>query len=70
MKVTAEDLTVFKVVDQIVEESVGGAHRNPASTIIALGEAIDLALRRLEGKDGSSLRQHRREKFLAIGHFG
>jgi len=67
MKVTAQDLTVFKVVDHVVEESIGGAHRNPASTISALGEAIEKALRGLEDKDGGSLRQHRREKFLAMG---
>ena len=67
MKVTAQDLTVFNVVDHVVEESIGGAHRNPATTIFALGEAIEKALNGLEGKDGGSLRQHRREKFLAMG---
>ena len=67
MKVTAQDLTGFKVVDQVVEESVGGAHRNSTSTIVALGDAIEQALKRLEGKDGGALRQHRREKFLAMG---
>jgi len=67
MKVTAQDLTGFKVVDQVVEESVGGAHRNSTSTIVALGDAIEQALKGLEGKDGGTLRQHRREKFLAMG---
>ena len=67
MKVTAQDLTGFKVVDQVVEESVGGAHRNSASTIVALGDAIEQALKGLEGKDGRALRQHRRDKFLAMG---
>jgi len=70
MKVTAQDLTMLKVVDQVVEESVGGAHRNPTSTIVELGKAIEEALIGLEGKDGGSLRQHRREKFLSIGQFG
>ena len=67
MKVTAQDLTGFKVVDQVVEESVGGAHRNSASTIVALGDAIEQVLKGLEGKDGGALRQHRRDKFLAMG---
>ena len=67
MKVTAQDLTGFKVVDQVVEESVGGAHRNSTSTIVALGDAIEQALKGLEGMDGGTLRQHRREKFLAMG---
>ena len=67
MKVTAQDLTGLKVVDQVVEESVGGAHRNPTSTIVALGDAIEQALKGLEGKDGGTLRQHRRDKFLAMG---
>jgi len=67
MKVTAQDLTGLKVVDQVVEESVGGAHRNSISTIVALGDAIEQALKGLEGKDGGALRQHRRDKFLAMG---
>ena len=67
MKVTAQDLTGLRVVDQVVEESVGGAHRNSTSTIVALGDAIEQALKGLEGKDGGTLRQHRRDKFLAIG---
>ena len=67
MKVTAQDLTGLKVVDQVVEEPVGGAHRNSTSTIVALGDAIEQALKGLEGKDGGTLRQHRRDKFLAMG---
>ena len=67
MKVTAQDLTGLKVVDQVVEESIGGAHRNSTSTIVALGDAIEQALKELEGKDGGALRQHRRDKFLAMG---
>ena len=67
MKITAQDLTGLKVVDQVVEESVGGAHRNSTATIVALGDAIEQALKGLEGKDGGTLRQHRRDKFLAMG---
>jgi len=67
MKVTAQDLTGLKVVDQVVDESVGGAHRNSTSTIVALGDATEQTLKGLEGKDGGTLRQHRRDKFLAMG---
>ena len=67
MKITAQDLTELKIVDHVVEESVGGAHRNPASTIKALGDAIATALAQFDGQDGGTMRQHRREKFLAIG---
>ena len=67
MKITAQDLTELKIIDHVVEESVGGAHRNPAATITALGDAIAKALADLSGKGGGELRQLRREKFLAIG---
>lgn len=70
MKVTAQDLAKLKVVDQVVEENVGGAHRNPASAITALGDAIAGALAEFDGRDGGYVRQHRREKFLAMGRLG
>jgi acetyl-CoA carboxylase carboxyl transferase subunit alpha len=57
----------LKIVDHVVKEAVGGAHRNPASTIKALGDAIATTLAEFDGKDGGTLRQLRREKFLAIG---
>jgi acetyl-CoA carboxylase carboxyl transferase subunit alpha len=67
MKVTAQDLIKFGVIDAIVSEPVGGAHRDPAAAIAATGEAIAEALGSFSGLDGDSLRQQRREKFLAIG---
>ncbi len=70
MKVTAQDLAKLKIIDQVVEESVGGAHRNPASAIAALGDAIAGALAEFDGRDGGYVRQHRRDKFLAIGQLG
>jgi acetyl-CoA carboxylase carboxyl transferase subunit alpha len=44
MKITAEDLIRFGVIDEIVAEPVGGAHRDPAAAIAATGEAIGNAL--------------------------
>src|SRR5262245_48975658 len=67
MKITAHDLARFGVIDQIVTEPVGGAHRDPPSAIAATGEAIAEALADLKDYDRDSIRRLRREKFLAIG---
>ena len=67
MKITAEDLTRFGVIDAIVPEPVGGAHRDPAAAVAATGDAIATALGDLAGLDRETVRRQRREKFLAIG---
>jgi acetyl-CoA carboxylase carboxyl transferase subunit alpha len=67
MKITAQDLARFGVIDRIVPEPAGGAHRDPQAAIAAAGEAIADALHDLEGLDREAVRHHRREKFLAIG---
>jgi acetyl-CoA carboxylase carboxyl transferase subunit alpha len=67
MKITAQDLAKFGVIDQIVTEPVGGAHRDPDAAIAAAGEAIAGAFADLQGLDRESVRQQRRDKFLAIG---
>jgi acetyl-CoA carboxylase carboxyl transferase subunit alpha len=67
MKITAQDLTRFGVIDQIVTEPIGGAHRDPTAAIAATGEAIGNALEELKGLDRDTVRKQRREKFLAIG---
>src|SRR6195256_5495107 len=67
MKITAQDLARFGVIDQIVSEPVGGAHRDPKAAIAATGDAIGAALEHLKLYDRDSVRQLRREKFLAIG---
>jgi acetyl-CoA carboxylase carboxyl transferase subunit alpha len=67
MKITAEDLARFGVIDAIVPEPIGGAHRDPAATITAAGEAIAGALGDLAGLDRETVRRQRRDKFLAIG---
>ena len=70
LRLTAEDLLRLGVVDRIVPEPLGGAHRLPKAAIDALGEAIDEALRPLLGVDGARLRVQRREKYLAMGTRG
>jgi len=67
MKVTAQDLYKLGVIDAIVPEPLGGAHRDPAAAAVALGEAMHGALDALSGLDRDALRRQRRDKFLAIG---
>jgi acetyl-CoA carboxylase carboxyl transferase subunit alpha len=67
MKITAEDMMRFGVIDRIVTEPSGGAHRNPAAAITMAGEAIADAFDSLKGLDRAAVRQQRREKFLAMG---
>ena len=67
MKITAQDLARFGVIDDTVAEPVGGAHRDPPATIAAAGDAIAAALSGLAGLDRAAVRRDRREKFLAIG---
>jgi acetyl-CoA carboxylase carboxyl transferase subunit alpha len=67
MKITADDLARFGVIDAIVPEPVGGAHRDPAASIAATGAAIAAALDELAGLDRETVRRQRQDKFLAIG---
>lgn len=67
MKVTAQDLRALGVIDTIVAEPLGGAHRSPSAAIGALGDAIEGALNELVPLDADTLRRQRREKFLAMG---
>jgi len=67
LKITAEDMMRFGVIDQIVTEPPGGAHRDPAVAIASAGEAIAHALEGLAELDREAVRRHRRDKFLAIG---
>jgi len=67
MKVTAQHLKELKVIDRIVSEPLGGAHRDQGAAVHALGDAIEESLRKLDGMSPESLRQARRAKFLAMG---
>jgi len=67
MKITAQDMLRFGVVDTILNEPVGGAHRNPAAMIKATGEAIEAAFAELRNLDAEAIRKQRRQKFLEIG---
>lgn len=67
MKVTAQDLIALGVIDRVVAEPLGGAHRDPAAAILSLGDAIEAALAALDDKSPEALRKARREKFLKMG---
>jgi len=67
LRLTAPELLRLGVVDRVVPEPLGGAHRLPHEAIAGLGDALDEALRPLLALDGDRLRDERRRKFLAIG---
>lgn len=64
LKLTAQDLFRFKMIDDIIEEPLGGAHRDPAFTIKAVGEKIRIAL--ANASNIESPKKHRNSKFLAF----
>ena len=66
MRVTAADLQQLGVIDRIVAEPMGGAHRDPAVTIADLGAAIEEELETLTPLTSDEVRSQRREKFLSI----
>jgi acetyl-CoA carboxylase carboxyl transferase subunit alpha len=70
LKLTAQDLHRLGVIDEVVAEPLGGAHRNPDLTLQNLSQAIDGALRQQAGLDGGVLRAKRRDKFLEMGRAG
>jgi acetyl-CoA carboxylase carboxyl transferase subunit alpha len=67
MKITADDLMRFAVIDEIVREPKGGAHRDPKVAIRAVGDAIAAGLGALRHMDRDAIRTHRQHKFMTIG---
>ncbi len=67
MQITAQNLKKLGVIDRIIEEPVGGAHRDQALAIASLSKAIEEEFAQLENHDREALRRLRREKFLQIG---
>jgi acetyl-CoA carboxylase carboxyl transferase subunit alpha len=70
MKMTAQDLRKLEVIDDVIPEPMGGAHRAPEETIDAVGKVIAAALDELSKLDPETLRRRRQEKFLAMGKKG
>ncbi|WP_413206560.1 acetyl-CoA carboxylase carboxyltransferase subunit alpha [Rhodospirillum sp. A1_3_36] len=70
LRLTAQDLLEFKVIDEIVAEPMGGAHRDRSLTFQRVGDSIERHLTDLLTLEGGILRARRREKFLAMGRQG
>jgi acetyl-CoA carboxylase carboxyl transferase subunit alpha len=68
LRFTAQDLLQLGLVDEIVPEPLGGAHRSRATTVERVGDAVARHLDALDGVEGPRLKRQRREKFLAMGH--
>ena len=67
MKITAEDLKSLGIIDGIIPEPLGGAHRDPNTVMASAGETIANALGELSSRSGEQLRNDRRQKFLSMG---
>jgi len=67
LKITAQDLLQLKLIDAVVSEPEGGAHRAPIEAIESVGDQIAQGLAEMDGQDGEQLLRARREKFLAMG---
>lgn len=67
MKITAQDLLRLGVIDGIIDEPLGGAHRDPVAIIDRVGDAILAALDTLSAIDGATVKAQRATRFLAIG---
>ncbi|MEX1251179.1 MAG: acetyl-CoA carboxylase carboxyltransferase subunit alpha [Hyphomonas sp.] len=70
MAITGPDLLKHRIVDAVVREPVGGAHRDPQRAMASAAKALDAALRDLEGLTPAELRRQRRDRFYAIGREG
>ncbi|UXX82123.1 acetyl-CoA carboxylase carboxyltransferase subunit alpha [Roseovarius pelagicus] len=70
LRLTAKDLTRLGVADRIIDEPMGGAHRDPKAAIASVGTAISAMLSELSGKTPKKLIKDRREKFLNMGSSG
>ncbi|HWB46106.1 MAG TPA: acetyl-CoA carboxylase carboxyltransferase subunit alpha [Hyphomicrobiaceae bacterium] len=67
MRITAQDLKNLGVIDVIISEPVGGAHRDPAMVLKRTGDAVAKALADFSGQSADAIRRQRQEKFLEIG---
>jgi acetyl-CoA carboxylase carboxyl transferase subunit alpha len=70
LRLTAQDLKQMAVIDEIVPEPLGAAHRGHEEALISLGDAVEVAVGELVGLEAGALRAKRREKFIAMGKIG
>ena len=67
MKITAQDLKELGIIDSIIAEPVGGAHRDPRAVIAKAGDKIAVALKEFADMSADEIRKHRHDRFLDIG---
>jgi acetyl-CoA carboxylase carboxyl transferase subunit alpha len=67
LKLTAQDLKELGIIDDIITEPVGGAHRFPQKTIENVGQAVAKHLDALKDMDADAVKRDRQERFLKIG---
>ncbi len=67
LRLTAQDLKALGIIDEIIKEPMGGAHRNKEHTFNAVRESILRQLKELSGLSGEELKKQRTEKFLKMG---
>lgn len=70
LKLTAQDLLRLEVIDGVIAEPTGGAHRDPNLTMTRVGDDIENSLEFFATQSGDAIKSHRREKFLAMGKIG
>ncbi len=70
LRLTAQDLKKLAVIDRIIDEPLGGAQRDRAAAIDAVGRSLSAMLKEMDGKDRAALIAHRRQKFLDMGGKG
>ncbi len=70
LRLTAEDLLRLKLIDTLIPEPMGGAHRDSAATIASVADAVSAALTPLLGLDAAALKRRRRDKYLDMGREG
>lgn len=68
LKLTAQDLKQLGIIDTIIEEPMGGAHRDIDRTVDVVGDYVETALVELTKLDGKTLKTRRRQKYLEMGH--
>jgi acetyl-CoA carboxylase carboxyl transferase subunit alpha len=67
MKITAQDLEALGVIDTVIKEPVGGAHRDPALMMKRVGDAVAKAIAEFDAKSPAEIRRQRQDRFLEIG---
>ena len=70
LRLTAQDLKQLGVIDRIISEGLGGAHRHPDTSRESVGNAITAMLDELSGQSAAELVADRRQKFLSLGQTG